>query len=693
MGTFWLNKKGGKGVMKDLFKEYLFEKHILVNDLTSENEDSFYALFAFAQKLGIEITKGKELSHIAIVEFAADMLGEYVPEAFYRGYPETVKKLTEEQRALDQLFHYFITYGMGNFSEAGHSLFEEDFNRIAFREGYVKKKFEIVTENEAEKSIKEITLDLLKSSRPLSSKQYELVKEAILTYEYSDLEIGSLDTTVKLIYDLKNVKLAKSLKLSDVIKLVEYINYSAYGIASVKHLNLKNADRKLITACIRELFALGKCDIIACYEKKALWSGLLHHLHYKPLSKEEELFLKAMRGKENKSVYSQLEKLMAKKDIKGAVQLLKKSKGSGALLRNLDYIASRCENKEEISFLLDNIEGGSIILLIQLLLHYGYYKKDYRTFVFAKHGIIKSHEETKEELEKRKSFLDEESREAVCLAIKEKLKKALSGKAGRVYADETMKKMALPLQESTSNGGFGVLSKGSRLPLDTSRVVRAFTYWSMVNDIDLSCLAINEDGKIIKEYSWRTARSFDLDYILFSGDQTSGYNGGSEYFDVDVAKLKVAVPDAKYLVFCDNVFSDVPFADVECRAGYMIREKQGSGEAYEPKTVRSAFKIDCKSVYAYLFAIDLEKSELVWLNMSNGSEHIIASFDSAKKLLPYFKATDIINIYDFAELIASELVSNPSEADIVFSDKELSLKEDALQIHSYDFEKLLGLMN
>lgn len=679
--------------MKNLFKEYLFEKHILVNDLLVKDENGFYALFTLASKLGIEITKGKELSHIALVEFATEMLGEYVPESFYRGYPETVRNLTKEQKTFDQLLHYFITYGLGDFSEPGHSVFEEDFERIAFREGYVKKKFEIVTEEDAEKQIKEIALDLLKSSRPLSKQQYELVKEAIATYELDTAEIGSLDTTVKLIYDLKRVELAKKIKLSDIIKLTEYINYSAYGIASIKRLNLKNTDRKLIASCIKEIFENGKCDIIACFEKKSLWCGLLHHLHYKPNSKEEELFLKEMRGKENKSVYSQLEKLISKQDIKGAIKLLKKSKGSGALLRNLDYIASRCENEEDVRFLLENIEEGSPVLLIQMLMHYGFYKKNPRTFVFAKNGMIKSHDETEHEAEKRKTFLCEETRNTVCIAIKEKLKKALSCKAGKVFIDEAMKKVALPMQESTSNGGFGVLSKGTRLPLDTSRVVRAFTYWSKVNDIDLSCIAINEEGKITNEFSWRTSRTFNPEYILFSGDQTSGYNGGSEYFDVDVNAFRKANPDAKYLVFCDNVFSGEYFSRVECRAGYMIREKQGSGEVYEPKTVRSSFKIDCDSVYAYLFAIDFEKSELVWLNVANDSNFIVAAYEKAKKLLPFIKSTEIISVYDFAEMIASEVVSDYTEADIVFSDKEYELKESASQIHSYDFEKILALMN
>ena len=681
--------------MKELFKEYLFEKHVLVNDLprTDASVNPFYALFAFANKLGVEITKGKELADISLVRFASEMIGVCVPEPFYRGFPETVKSLTQSEKLLDQLFHYFITYQMGDFEEAGHSIFESEFKKTAFREGYEVKKLEIVTEESAEALLKSYVLDMAKSSRPLSEEQYEVLMEAIHEYDYCDIEIGSLNTTVKLIYDLQRTDLADQIKLSDIIKLVEHVAHENCQ-RSLKKLNLKNADRKLITGCIKRIFNHGKCDIRACYEKKDLWCGLLHHLHYKPETEEEELFLKAMRGKDNKSVYSEFECLISKKDIKGAIKCLKKSKGNGAILRNLDYIASRCEDEKELVHLVKSIDECSPILLIQLLNHYSFYAEEgARTFYFVKNGLMKSHTETDSEQQRRKTYLDQKTREVILAAVREKLAKSLCGKLDKVYIDKDAKKIALPLQEATSNGGYGVLSKGSRISIDTSKIVRAFTYWSKVNDIDLSCFTINEDGST-KEFSWRTiSYGAEQDFLVFSGDQTSGFYGGSEYFDVDMELLKKEEPDARYIVFCDNVFSGVNFSEVECRAGYMIREKMSSGEVFEPKTVKSAYSINCQSIFAYMFAIDLVSSELVWLNLSNDLCYRVAGDDTVAKVMPYVKALEVISLYDFAKLCAKEIVEDASEADIVFSDRELTLKEGAEQIHSYDFERILALLN
>ena len=57
-----------------------------------------------------------------------------------------------------------------------------------------------------------------------------------------------------------------------------------------------------------------------------------------------------MRNKGNESVYSEFERELLKRDIKAAIDALKTGKGSGVLLRNLNYIISRCESKEDINY-------------------------------------------------------------------------------------------------------------------------------------------------------------------------------------------------------------------------------------------------------------------------------------------------------------------------------------------------------
>lgn len=44
--------------MKEIYKDYLFEKHILVSDEETEEKHVFETMFAMAHFFGIKITKG-----------------------------------------------------------------------------------------------------------------------------------------------------------------------------------------------------------------------------------------------------------------------------------------------------------------------------------------------------------------------------------------------------------------------------------------------------------------------------------------------------------------------------------------------------------------------------------------------------------------------------------------------------------
>ena len=139
--------------MKQVYKDYLFTKRILVAEkggvgeaenggITAESggkttesggktteNNSKEALFLLYDQLGIRIIKGGELATLETVEYASNLIGKKVPEAFYRGFPKSVLELPEYARFLDQLVHYAQTYGMGRFDEPGHSVFEKETER------------------------------------------------------------------------------------------------------------------------------------------------------------------------------------------------------------------------------------------------------------------------------------------------------------------------------------------------------------------------------------------------------------------------------------------------------------------------------------------------------------------------------------------------------------------------------------
>ena len=261
-----------------------------------------------------------------------------------------------------------------------------------------------------------------------------------------------------------------------------------------------------------------------------------------------------------------------------------------------------------------------------------------------------------------------------------------------MYIDPDMANYALPLQENTSQGGFGVLPKGSRIRIENAKIIRAFTYWEKVNDIDLSVFGIDAKGRQT-EFSWRTMAGRKPDAISFSGDETSGYEGGSEYFDINIEKFRKTNPKILYLIFCDNVFSWGSFKKCLCKAGFMLRDKMQSGQIFEPKTIESSFTVNCDSRFAYLFGLDLNRNDFVWLNLARDSNAAVAGTTSMKFLTDYFNLTDIINQYTLFEMMAEEVVQSPDEAEVIITDKSGPYPEGVEVIREYDFERVIALMN
>lgn len=677
--------------MEKIFKNYLFNKNILVGDGKSDNP--FEVCFALANLFDINITDGWEMADKDMIRRAEECLGRDVPKAFYRGFPDSVRNLTADQLLFDQLVHYHMTYGFGNFDHPGYSLFESDFRRAAFKEKTEPKKFVILDGESAEARLKEYIDGMFRSSRPLSESQFEVICEYVFTYSYKPELCTCKDTAIQLMCYFRDDHYARFLSLSDILKVVDRINYENYGNKNIRKMNLKNVDRKFITALLDSVFESGRCDIRECFERKAIWSGMLHHIHYKAKCEKAVEFLNLMRGEGNQSVYSEFERYMAQFDVKAAVHCLRKGKGAGAVLRNLNYLISRCDSYDDMKEIFDCIDSKNAILLIQLIMQYGTAETGVaRTFKFVRYNLMHRHTETEEEAQRRGTELSARERQMLSKLLREKLAESLKGKLGRVYIAPSVKRLAVPIQESASSGGYGTLAKGSRIALADDKIVRAFTYWEKVNDIDLSVFGICADGSR-REFSWRTMYQSQSDAITFSGDQTSGYEGGSEYFDIDLEAFKKLHSDVRYLVFCNNVFSGTDFDQCVCRAGYMLRDKNSSGEVFEPKTVRSSFAVKGATTFSYLFGIDLTANEFVWLNVDEASSSIVAGNNEFSFLDTYFKYVDVLNLADIFTMMATEVVDDYTVADTVVSDESLDLSDTVMQIHSYDIELITSLLS
>lgn len=335
------------------------------------------------------------------------------------------------------------------------------------------------------------------------------------------------------------------------------------------------------------------------------------------------------------------------------------------------------------------------IILAQMLMMYHNYRDNARIFTFTKNNLLRVHHETDEEASRRKSRLSESVRREAAYGIHVKLKESLKGRIGKVWIDPAMRKIAVPLQSSTGESGLDILPTGSRVPIPEGKKIRAFTYWEKVNDIDLSAFALKEDGTV-EEFSWRTfVRTHGDSGIVFSGDVTNGFNGGSEYFDVELESIRLDHPDWKYLIFCDNVYtSGVNFSDCMAKGGFMSRDILDSGKVYEPATVQTSFRLTGNYSQCYMFAIDIRDREMIWLNLSRNGSHSVAGETEMDILDRYLTMTDVFNVYDLYAY-AGEQVDRLEEADTVVTNCRLDnilLPKHPDIVYPWDTEKMLALM-
>ena len=684
--------------MERRIKDYLFGKHILVCEHETGDLQSATALL-LANNCGIKIVSGEEYLHSDMVPYSCEMIGTRVPDPFYTGFPESVLKLSRDELLADQIIHYMNTYGYGNWGTTGHSVFEETIERKIFNERTDVKEFSVMDEASAVEYARSCVDDLLSGTRPMNIEQMGFVVCYIESCGYKPEHIASKSTAITLLVWTLDAHYYRFVSIQDIPRIVETIISVKYPGMTIKKLNLKNKDRKLIDSLIRyTLNSVSNLDDVCreCDEKRSTWKGLLHHIHFAPKTWQERDFSEHIMGSgPNTSAYAKADYWLKNGYAKHASECIKKYKGSGAVARNLDYILSYCNDEDSARSVITDMDGVNGIILMQLLNKYeSVGSSGPRVFKFTKNGKMKVHYETDEECSRRKTgLITDEIKKHVDDAINDMLVNRYKNKLGRVYIDPGMKNVALPMQESTGVTGFGVLPRGSKIQIPEGKKIRAFTYWEKVGDIDLSAFGITESGEMV-EFSWRTMFDKQSGSIVYSGDETSGYNGGSEYFDINVEKFKKEYPDVRRIIFCNNVYSCVSFSSCFCKAGFMLRDVNDSGQVFEPKTVETSFMITQDSMFAYLFGIDVETNEFVWLNMSRDGAHTIAGNTSMDWIVSYFDTTRTMNYHKFFSMLATEIVDDPSVADIIVSDNTFDLAGIAeKQIHSYDIERVIGLMN
>ena len=469
----------------------------------------------------------------------------------------------------------------------------------------------------------------------------------------------------------------------------------------IRHLTLRRKEKNILARTLDRKLNVPGLDYTDCFEKRQAWHCMLGHIHYKPKTKTGEQFVKTIWKGPNQSVYARMEAAIKANHIPEAAEVIIKGKGYGAFVRNFRFLLSRCNTIEEIEGVFSQLKTKNLILLVQMLITYDEYEQSLdisREFRFVRRNRVCVHRETESERRRRKSYLPEGWIDDLPFLLRQILEKNCAGRLGKVFLSPDMVFVPLPLQEATGSGGYGTMPKGTVIPLDRRKIVRFFIYWKGVRDINISGRGITASGDPVEKFNWQTMFRLNGNAVRYSGDQTSGTNGGSEYMDVDMQQLRGMFPTMRYLVIEVNIYhysyapDTVTFQDCQLRTGYMMRDRAASGEIYEPKTVGTNIRVSGQSSHILLFAIDLKNSSLIWLNVQPESDESVPVY-SHDFILRYLRMQKIMNLYDFFCLLSTELTGDPMEADVVVSDQSLTYKEGAEVIHSYDTARILELMN
>lgn len=679
--------------MKELFREFLFNKNILVSDGECEDKElSSLLCTALMSKYGYNVVKGNSYMNKNLFTYIESKIDNEPVEPFYRGFPESVKKLCPEEFLFDQLFSYYKSYGLGDFSEEQHSVLEEPIRRIALLKSFTIKNVIILDEDAALEKLIDCVKDICKGSRPLNESQYQIVLEFIKEYKVFP-EIKSSNTSIRLLIDTRCVYISDNFNLNEFPKLVEELNYRIYSNKDVKKLNLKNQDRKFLKNILNRMLSVATTqDVIQCIEKRRVWKGILHHLHYNNSKLQNIIYRDYL-----KSHTGVFEQYLNEGNIIEGIDYLKETKGASAVMRNADYILSKCNYSivdEVIDKLAEVASESNKVVLLQMISHYNGFERGGRIYSFTKFNLKKNHIQTVLEYNHSKTVgLSDSVITKTSNKLKETLYNKFKGRVNKIYIDPAFKKIALPLDMAASNRGVGSLPSGSRIAIPEGAIVRAFTYWEKVNDIDLSAMLYDESMNVAREFSWRSYSTNGVasSGFIFSGDQTCGYKGGSEYFDFNLETIQKNYPKARYIILNNTVFSGINFSECYCKAGFMLRDKFNSGEVFEPKTVQTSYLINAQSTLCHLFAIDMKTREIIWLNINKNSKAIVGGNESGAYLKKYMKLAESLNIYDAFSHMGSKVDSIDeckSERDLILTPDRIDIDTKAELITLQDLEKL-----
>ena len=241
-----------------------------------------------------------------------------------------------------------------------------------------------------------------------------------------------------------------------------------------------------------------------------------------------------------------------------------------------------------------------------------------------------------------------------------------------VHIDKGLKNITVPKTLKNLSEADRVYPRGSILPLEVKNTLRFFLWWKAEIDLDLSAVIFDKDFNVVESCSFIDLKT---EYMVHSGDVRSAPNGGAEFVDIDLSKVK-----GKYLVLSVISYTGEPFSISNAFVGFMNRKEPNSGEKFEPATVQNKFNLKGEGKLAVPIVFDLEEqkvfiTDFYFKRVTNSSvnnpkirEDFINIIKVSQEMSKaYTSQYSLFNL--FAKANGLEKVDSYEEADISFGEK------------------------
>ena len=557
-----------------------------------------------------------ERFYLNLVTVLKKLVGDNVSyRPVYPNFPEQVMNASEAELLINAIVHYW-SYG---------SLLPqyEKLERLPLLD---KKKVNAIDIGNDEE-FKAIFINLMSAKTSLSQTDKDdlewFFKNCGDYKKYLPAEIPHKENVSligKLIIENSPLVSANDVRLyfktaTDVLRLITAMSNGDISLAqNCKFRSFKRRERRLLLDLLEDCRIIEE-DMLRYKNRWIRVGERLHPSEYNGYEASKEAFGKLRNNGKIETFGGKVVKSINSGQYVEALMLLKNRPGE--LARKLDYLLRITDDEPSVIKAFEDVANNvSTPVLLQVREHFkkrNHNKSDIRIFFpkgnAAKAQCIKN---------KLPDVSEKYCADIACICESALIEAYRQRKSmGKVYLNEDYKNYLVPFSQRSASKSLKTITRGSKIPLAPNvKTVRSFIWWKngeSRTDIDLSAVMYDSEWQYKEHISYTNLRSAKYK-ACHSGDIVNAPVGASEFIDIDIESA--VNYGARYIVMSVLSFTRQPFSDLpECFVGWMERENPGSGEIFEPKTVRIKSDLTSKTQICVPVIVDLVKRAVIWCDI------------------------------------------------------------------------------